>query len=136
MPNGFFAQNLQKRSPKQKGVHHHKIYFGPNTEKVNSTIKFCLFKLVLVPNFSLKWQFWFFGPSLTPKGNFWILYILIILGTKFQLNSIFLDQICPKQLFLVKSQKNEHHQRILNFWISLGSMFQFKLTNSDFLDQI
>ena len=27
---------------------------------MNITIEFCIFKLVLVPNFSLNWQFWFF----------------------------------------------------------------------------
>ena len=27
------------------------------TQKVNTTIEFCIFELVLVPNFSLDWQF-------------------------------------------------------------------------------
>ena len=44
--------------------------FRPKTEKVNSTIEFCVFKLVYVPNFSLNWQFWFCGPSLSEKGVF------------------------------------------------------------------
>ena len=45
-----------------------KEYFQSKTEKVNSTSKFCIFKLVLLPNFSLKWQFWFSGPNLHEKG--------------------------------------------------------------------
>ena len=42
MPNGLFGQNLKKRS---------------KTKKVNITIKFGIFNLVKVPNFSLDWQF-------------------------------------------------------------------------------
>ena len=38
------------------------------TEKLNIIIEFRLFKLVLVPNFSLNWQFWFFWPDLPKKG--------------------------------------------------------------------
>ena len=45
-----------------------KGYFQSKTEKVNSTTKFCIFKLVLLPNFSLNWQFWFSGPNLPKKG--------------------------------------------------------------------
>ena len=39
-------------------------------EKVNTTIEFCIFELVLLPNFSLNWQVWFFGPNLPKKGVF------------------------------------------------------------------
>ena len=42
--------------------------FQSKTENVNTTIAFCVFELVYVPNFSLNWQFWFFGPSLPKKG--------------------------------------------------------------------
>ena len=34
--------------------------FCSKTEKVNTTIDFCIFELVYLPNFSLNWQFWFF----------------------------------------------------------------------------
>ena len=34
-------------------------------------IEFCIFKLVLVPNFSLNWQVWFFWPDLPKKGFSW-----------------------------------------------------------------
>ena len=44
-------------------------YLWSKTEKLNIIIEFCLFKLVLVPNFSLNWQFWFFWPDL-PKKSF------------------------------------------------------------------
>ena len=38
--------------------------FRSKTEKVNTTIEFCMLKLVYAPNFTLNLQFWFFGPSL------------------------------------------------------------------------
>ena len=38
-------------------------------EKVKITIDFFIFEVVLVPIFNLNWQFWFFGPSLSKKGN-------------------------------------------------------------------
>ena len=41
-------------------------YFWLKKEKVNITTEFWRFKLVYGPNFSLNWQFWFFGPNL-PK---------------------------------------------------------------------
>ena len=49
-----------------------KDYFQSKAEKVNSTIE-----LVKVPNFSLKWQFWFF----------------------------FFYQICPERVFPVENRK-------------------------------
>ena len=52
-----------------------KGYFQLKTEKVNTTIEFCIFKLVWVPSFSWNWQFWF------------------------------LDQICPKRAFAVGNRK-------------------------------
>ena len=45
-----------------------KWYFQSKTEKVNSTTQFCIFKLVLVANFSLIRQFWFCGANLPKKG--------------------------------------------------------------------
>ena len=44
-----------------------KGYFQSKTEKVNSTTKFCIFKLVLVPNFGLNLKFWFSGPNLSKR---------------------------------------------------------------------
>ena len=49
--------------PVQKG------YFQSKMEKLNTTTEFCIFKLVIVPDFSLIWQFWYFGPNLPSEGN-------------------------------------------------------------------
>ena len=38
------------------------------TEKVNTTTEFFIFEIVYVLNFSLNWQFWFFGLNLPKKG--------------------------------------------------------------------
>ena len=35
---------------------------------VNTTIEFCIFELVYVPNFSLDWLVWFFELNLAKKG--------------------------------------------------------------------
>ena len=43
-------------------------------------------------------------------------------------NSYFLDQICPKNIFPIKSTKSKRHQWTLLIEISLGTKFQFKLT--------
>ena len=52
-----------------------KRVFWLRTEKVK-IIEFWIFKLVMVPNFSLKWQFWIFGPNLPNKYNVYIFGIL------------------------------------------------------------
>ena len=36
--------------------------------------------------------------------------------------------MCPKRIFLVKNENNEHRHWILYIWISLGTKFQLKLT--------
>ena len=72
-------------------------YLCSITQKVNIIIEFCLLKLVLMPNFSSNWQFWFFGPNLR------------------------------KIEFPVKDRKSEHHHGILHIWISPGTKLQFKL---------
>ena len=116
--------------------------FQSKTEKVNTTIEFCLFKFVLVPNFSLNWQFSFFGPNLlkkgvsSPKQKKWTppwnsaypnfsLYQISAWNDKFN----FLDQIFPKRVLLVSNRKSKHHYWNLQIWISLGTKFQFKLTS-------
>ena len=45
-----------------------KGYFCSETKIVNITIEFCIFELDSVPNSSLDWQFWFFGPNLPKMG--------------------------------------------------------------------
>ena len=74
-----------------------KGYIQLNTEKANLTIKFYRFESLHVPNFSLNWQCWFFGPNL-PKN--------VISGQK--------------------KKKSEHHQWILHTRISQGTKFYFK----------
>ena len=51
--------------------------FRLNTEKVNNTIEFYIFELVLGPNFGLNWQF------------------------------CFLDQVCPKRVFFIQKRERE-----------------------------
>ena len=43
-------------------------YLWSKTEKVNIIIEFRIFKLVLLLNFRLNWQVWFFGPDFLKKG--------------------------------------------------------------------
>ena len=98
----------------QKGCFQYKI------EEVNTTIEFCMFELVLVPNFSLNWKFWIFRPNMPKKGvsgleqkkieqRHWILHIRIVMIPNFNLNSqlcfVFFDQICPKREFSVENGK-------------------------------
>ena len=75
-----------------------KGYFQSKSEKMNTTNKFCIFKSVYIPNFSLNWQFYFFWPDL------------------------------PKKLFPIEKWKSEHHYWILRVWISQGTKFHLKLT--------
>ena len=44
------------------------LWYRSKTTKVKTSIEFCIFKLVLVPNFSLNWQFWLLGQNLPKKG--------------------------------------------------------------------
>ena len=96
---------------------------------MNIIIEFRLFKLALVPNFSLNWQFWFFWPDLSKKDfsslkqKKWtshIFYIILHNSTShiFYIlklvqcensaqtdNFYFLDQICTKRYFQSKTEK-------------------------------
>ena len=114
-------------------------YLLSKTEKVNIVIELCIFKLVLVPNFSLNWQFLFFWPDLpkqgfsgltwTPHIFFIILHIQISLVRNFSSNwqFWFFGPNLPKKVFPVENRKSEHHHGILHIWISLGTKFQLKL---------
>ena len=118
-------------------------YLWSKTEKLNIIIEFRLFKLVLVPNFSLNWQFWFFWPDLPKKGfsglkqKKWtphifyiILHIQISLVRNFSSNwqFWFFGPNLPKKVFPIKNRKSEHCHGILHIWIILGTKFQLKLT--------
>ena len=77
-------------------------YFQSKTDKIDTTIEFCIFELVFVSNFTLN-------------------------------NFEFLDQICPRKIFMVKNRKSEHHHWIPLIQISLGTKFQLKLKMLTFL---
>ena len=42
-------------------------YFQSKTEKIDTTIEFCIFELVFVSNLTLNKQFWIFGPNFPKK---------------------------------------------------------------------
>ena len=44
-----------------------KVISSQKGEKVNITIECCIIELVLVPNFSLSWQFLYFGAKFSQK---------------------------------------------------------------------
>ena len=113
---------------------------------MNIAIEFFLFKLVQVLIFSLNWQLKFFGPhsptksscfqSKTDKIDTTIEFCIfeLIFVSNFTLNNFeFLDQICPRKIFMVKNRKSEHHHWIPHIQISLGTKFQLKLTILIFL---
>ena len=116
--------------------------------KMNIIIEFCIFKLVLEPNFSLSWQLWFFLPDL-PKKSFsglkqkkWkphIFYIILHIQISLLQNSSsnwqfwFYGQNLPKKIVPVKNWKSEHHHWIPHIQISLRTKFQLKLTILIFL---
>ena len=76
-----------------------KGYLWSKTEKITIIIEVSIFELVQVPNFSLNWQFSFFGPNLS------------------------------KKVFQYKSAKIEHHHRLLRIQINLVTKFLLKLTS-------
>ena len=98
-----------------------KVCFHWKSRKLKVTIEFCTFKVALVLNFNLNWQFSFFGPNLHKNGIsglknerlHWILHIPVFLmhpiSHSFDLiwfhiqNSSFefLDKICVKWEFPV-----------------------------------
>ena len=110
---------------------------------MNIITEFRIFKLVLVSNFNLNWQFWFFRPDLRKKGfsglkqKRWtplifyiILHIQISQVQNFSSNwqFRFFGPNLPKKVFPVKNWKSEHHHSIPHIQISLGTKFQLKLT--------
>ena len=113
---------------------------------MNITIEFFIFKLVLVPIFSLYWQLRYFGPNFPTKGSYFqsktdkidttieFCIFELVFVSNFTLNNFeFLDQICPRKIFMVKNRKSEHHHWIPHIQISLGTKFQLKLTILIFL---
>ena len=79
-------------------------------EKVNIIIEFSLFKLVLLLNFSLNWQFWVFWPDSPKKVFFW--------PKTEKVNTIyFLHNSAHSNWSSVKFQ---HNMKILIFWIKFA----------------
>ena len=77
-----------------------KGYFGSKTGKEIISIEFCIFKLVLVPDFSMNWQLWVFRLNLVrksvsdqkqEKGNITIEFCIfqLVLIPNFSLNNNF-----------------------------------------------
>ena len=125
-----------------------KRYIQSKTKKVNIIIEFWIFKLILVPNFTLNWQFWFFWPDLpknafsdlkqkkwTPHTFYIILYIQINLVENFSSNwqFWFFGPNLPKKVYPVKNWKSEHHRWSADIQINLGTKFYLKLTILIFL---
>ena len=117
-------------------------YSCSKTEKVNIIIESGIFKLVLIPNLSLNWQFWFFWPDLRKKGfsglkeKKWtplifyiVLNIQISLVRNFSSNWQFwsFGSNLPKKVYPLQNRKSEYHHGILHIWICLGTKFQLKL---------
>ena len=134
LPFWFFLRNLPKQD-----------ISGQKTEKVNTTIEFCILKLVWVQNFSLNWQFWCFS-KICPKrvfsfknekseGNHRIVNNRINLGMKFDLqltSLIFWKKNHQKRVFLVENRESEYYHWILHFRISQDTKFPFKRTILNF----
>ena len=115
-------------------------YFQSKTDKIDTTIEFCIFELVFVSNFTLNKQFWIFGPNLPKKDmvknrkiehHHWIPLIQISLGTKFQLKLtilIFLTRFTQKGFSWSKTEKvntTYFFYIILHIQISLVGNFRW-----------
>ena len=112
------------------------------TEKVNITIKFYIFEIFLVPNFSLNWQFWIFGQNQPKKGisdlqkkkgkittKFNTFKLVLVLNFNFNKQYRFFETNFKKKRILpVKNRKIEHQHWIVHTQTSLRTKFQLKLT--------
>ena len=87
-----------------------KGYFQSTSEKMNTTNKFCLFKSVYIPNFTLNCQFWFFGPNLAKEylvkiGKKWTTYESHIFQISRYQTSASRIKFAPKGYFQSKTEK-------------------------------
>ena len=118
-------------------------YLWSKTEKVNMIIEFPMFKLFLMPNFRLNWQFW---TRFAKKGFFWtrhnfyiiLLHIQISLVWNFSSNwqFWFLGPNLPKKVFSIKNWKSEHHHWMAHIQTSLDTKFLLKLIILIFLTRL
>ena len=160
---GFFWSKTEKINTSyflHNSAYSNYLFFGSNLQKKvfpvkNWKIWHChwiphIQISLLVPNFCFNWQFWFFWRDLfkkdfsglkqekwTPHNFYIILHIQISLVWNFSSNwqFWFFGPNLPKKVFPVKNRKSEHHHGILHIWISLGTKFQLKTHNFEFLDQ-
>ena len=101
---------------------------------MNITTEFCVFELVKVPNFTLNWQFWFFGPNLAKEylvkiGKKWTTYEPHIFEISRYQTSASRIKFASKGFSQSKKERvNSTHHWILHIQISLGTKFQLKLT--------
>ena len=110
-------------------------YLYSETENVKIIIEFHIFKLALVPNFRLNWQFWFFLTRFTQKGFFNIFYIIqhiqisLVRNVSSDLQFWFFESDWPKKIFPVENKKRWTSlcYGILHIWISLDTKFKLKL---------
>ena len=105
---------------------------------MNINIEFRIFKLVSVLNFSLNWQFWFFGWNLPKKRYFKSKTEKVKIITEFCLFELayvpnfILDKILNdgqnlmKRAFPVKNRKCDQHHWILHSRVRLATKFQLK----------
>ena len=85
-------------------------------------------KWLLVPNFSLNWQFKLLWPKLPKQEAFNLKEIKWISPLNTAYNDLS-HQIYPKRLFPVKNGESEQHDWIQHVQISLSTKFQLKLEN-------
>ena len=109
---------------------------------MNITIELYKFRIVLVPNFSLNWQFEVLWTKLTEKNisdlkrkkmkiaiEFYIFKLVQVLNLNFNKQfKFFGTNFPPKKDTSGKKQKSKHHHWILHIRISLSSYFQLNLT--------
>ena len=111
---------------------------------MNTTIKFCI-RNFLAPNFSKKWQFWFFVRNFPENAiknrkiehGHGVLHIRMSVGTKFHWQQTVLKySFCPKTLylFLVKNRKTEQLHLILHKGICLSTKLSY-LPKVDIFDE-
>ena len=108
---------------------------------MNISTEFRIFELVLVPNFSLNWQFWFYEPDLPRKGfsglkqKKWTPSLNSAYSNYYRYKIWFFGSHLPKKVLPVKNRKSEHRHGILHTWISLCTKFQLKLIILNFWTQ-
>ena len=103
-------------------------------------------RISLSTNFQLKFTIAIFRTKFSKNGSyfqsktnkidksieFWI-FQLVFVSNFILKNFEFLDQICPRKIFIVKNRKSEYHHWISVIQTSLVTKFQLKLTILTFL---